>query len=507
MELGLKQNDDAQLTGRATSGAALLICARLMTKSFDFLTLLILARLLNPMEFGIVAIAMTMIFIIEAVLELPVNQVLVSLFKIERDHMDTAFTLGALRGLILAIGLSILAVPFSHFYHDPRLTWLIAILSIAPAMRGLSSPRLAVYASRMDFRRDFAIELSGKFASFALSTSAAVILRDYRAIVIGILATPTTMAIASYILAPYRPRLSLKAWPLFAHFLGWTSASQLLSALNWQCDRLILGRFVPRMGLGEFSLANDLSYLPEQALINPILRPLMSAFTLVRHDPERLDLAYAKTSNSILAVGMPVMVGLSLLAGPAVRFALGGKWIASIPILQWLSLTLIPPLLIAPLPSLAMALGKPQINLRRVAAEAATKMPLIIPGAMFFGIQGVIVARAVSAALAAFISLFYVRQLIGTPVWRQLAGTWRIVVCGLVLALFLLAVRGLLDNRSELVTGLLLALVAAAGLAIYSACLGLSWHLVGRPHGLEAAASQRIKILMAKLKRRRHSPT
>lgn len=493
----------AELTRRTTGGAIWLIAVRLITKGIDFVALLILARLLNPADFGIVAIAMTLVYIVEAVLEMPVYQVLVSLEDIHQEHLDTAFTLSALRGIALALILAALAVPFSHLYTDGRIAHLIAILGFAPAMRGLASPRLALFAKRLDFRREFYVELLSKSASFILSSLAAWFLRDYRALMVGILTTPAMMIVISYVLAPYRPRISFAAWPFFAKFLSWTTASQLLSALNWQCDRLILGRYVSRSELGAFSLANDLSYIPEQALIRPILRPLISAFALIRSDPDRLRSAYAKTANTVLAVGLPVMLGFSLLAAPTIRFALGGKWIPATPILQWLSLTLIPPLFVAPFGSLALALTRPDAVLRQTMAEAVNKLPLVIFGAALFGVNGVIAARAISAVVSALVVLFFIKRLIGTPVRRQIMGTWRIAVSGLVLIAILLALRPMLDAPSGIWLGVLLAFVGGVGFAGYVAVLGMLWHLSGRPSGLEHAAFERVGTLLRRARRAR----
>ncbi|WP_267414880.1 oligosaccharide flippase family protein, partial [Sphingomonas sp. GC_Shp_4] len=279
---------DGQIGKRTAAAAIWLVSVRLLTKSIDFIALLVLARLLTPADFGLVAIAMTLIFIVEAVLELPINQALVRQSAITQSQLDTAFTLAVLRGLILAALLALAAYPFSFVYGDHRLVGLVLALGWAPVLRGLMSPKLAVYARQIDFRRDFIIDLSGKVVSLAFSIVLAWQTHSYWALVLGTVVTPLVMMITSYLVAPYRPRLSLRDWPIFAGFAGWSTVTQMLSALSWQADRLILGRFATRQQLGTFTLANDLSYIPELALIKPIMRPLMSAFAHVGDSPERL---------------------------------------------------------------------------------------------------------------------------------------------------------------------------------------------------------------------------
>lgn len=492
-EFGEHYQAGAHVTRRTVGSAAWSIVARLIIKGIDFIALLILARLLAPADFGIIAIAMTSVMIVEAVLELPTYQVIVGLQSVERGHLDTAFTLSALRGLAVAMVLATLAVPLSHFYGDPRLTGLVATLSLAPAMRGLGSPRLAVFAKELDFRRELAGEVVSKTIAFVLASAAAWALGDYRALMVGILATPATWIVVSYALAPYRPHLSLQAWPLFVDFLSWTTAAQLLSALNWQCDRLILGRFVGSAALGSFSLANDLSYLPEQALIKPIVRPLASAFTLIRDDRERLASAYLKAANTVLAIGAPVLIGLSLLADPVVRLALGSKWLSAIPVLQWLPLTLIPPLFTSPFSSLVIATSQPHLLLRQTAAEAAVKLPLVLLGAALLGVDGVIAARGISAIVTMLVVLRLTARLIGTPINGQLVASWRTAVGGLVLAGLLLLLRPMLAGQGTLKLCLLIPIVGALGLAGYVLALALLWHLSGRPAGLASTLLKRAQ--------------
>lgn len=492
IETARHDRSDVDLTGRTAGSAVWSIAVRLVIKALDFGTLLILARLLAVADFGIIAIAMTAVTIIEGVFEIPIYQVLVGLDDLERYHLDTAFTLSALRGLAIALVLATLAVPLSYFYGDSRLISLIAILSLAPAMRGLGSPRLVIFARKLDLRRELLGEMIGKIASFVLASAAAWQFRDYRALMVAILATPATWIFASYSLAPYRPRISLQAWPLFGHFMRWTTLAQLLSALNWQCDRLVLGRFVGRTELGAFSLANDLSFIPEQALIKPIVRPLISAFALIREDRERLASAYLKSANTILAIGTPVLIGLSLLANPAIRLVLGGKWIAAIPIMQWLALTLIPPLFTSPFSSLAMATGRPKIILWQTAAESLTKLPMMIAGVALMGVNGAIAARALSTMVTALILLYLTKRLIQTPILRQLAATWRTVGGTLVLVAVLLALRPLLDRKTGLTLGIDLTLVSTLAFFFYSATLGILWDRSGRPGGLEHTIFDRV---------------
>ncbi|GAM04448.1 polysaccharide biosynthesis C-terminal domain-containing protein [Novosphingobium sp. MBES04] len=182
------------------------------------------------------------------------------------------------------------------------------------------------------------------------------------------------------------------------------------------------------------------------------------------------------------------------MAQPAVALALGDKWLGAIPVLQWLSLTLIPPLLTAPYSSLAMALNRPQGLLGQRAAELVFKVPLMVVGAVWYGIEGAVGARAISALTTALIVMVMTRRLIGVSVWHQLWATWRTLLASGGLVAVLYALRPRLADLAGLELALGIGLVAGLGMAVYGLILALAWHQAGRPAGIESMAHDRVLV-------------
>ena len=325
--------------GQTARSGTWTVGARIISRIVDLVTMVVLAHLLHPKDFGLVAIAMTVIYIVEAALELPISQALVSLETIRPAHYDTAFTLGLLRGLLLSLIVCLLSWPFARFYGDSRLVALVCALSIAPASRGLVSPRLADFSKTFNFVPDFIMEFFGKLAAFAVAISLALLIHTYWAVAAGTVVAPVLSTLISYILAPYRPRLSLAELPALSGFLGWITAAQIVGAINWQADRLLLGKITTRSSLGLFTTANDTSNVPLAALLTPILRPLLSAFTALRHDPFRLARSDQSSARALITFALPILVGESLIAESFVRLILGQKWLGSVVFLRWLALS------------------------------------------------------------------------------------------------------------------------------------------------------------------------
>ena len=115
---------------RTAQGAGWLIASRLMTRGVDFITLTMLSRALLPQDFGLVAIAMALVQLVEAVFELPITQVLVRAHRVDRTMENTTFTLGLIRALVVA---GVLGGKGDGYGARVALFWALAVIS--PAMK------------------------------------------------------------------------------------------------------------------------------------------------------------------------------------------------------------------------------------------------------------------------------------------------------------------------------------------------------------------------------------
>ena len=483
------------MTRQVLIGGVWSILSRLLGRMVDLVTLLSLARLLTPADFGVVAMAMTLVTILEAVFELPVGTVLLRQPTLTRADYDTAFTLAMLRGAALGGVALLLATPFARLYGDPRLMGLIAVLSLAPICRGLAGPRMVVFVKALKFRNSFLVDVAGRVAACGLATTVAAAYRDHWAIVASTVAGPAVGSLASYVLAPYRPRLSLARWSAFRHFFGWSSATQLVSAINWQCDRLLVGHLVPPAALGQFSMASDLSALPSQSLLAPLMVPALSALTRLNDDQARLRDAFGRFVAGLLAIGLPMLVGLSLTAEPLVALVLGGKWNEASGLIQWLALEGVPSLFIMPAWPLAMATGQVRLLFQRNLVELAVKVPLLVAAATLFGIPGVVASRLAMAVIIAAVSMHLTRQLIGLSIASQVAAHWRALLSCLVMTAAVLAARALVPIPSGSPAPHLLVDIGV-GIASYAGTMVLlgfrPGHIIGRvaPGGTLSMAAE-----------------
>ena len=472
-------------SGQTVKAGAWVVSGKLLARLFDLALLLILSRILTPDDFGLIALAMAPIFIGEAVLELPLVQALLRFDRPTKAMYDTAFTLSILRGLALAALFISLSVPLANFYSEPRLTLLVCALSLAPILRGTTSPKLVIFMKEMDFRRDFLLDVVGKAVAFVVATTMAIYTQSYWAIAAATITAPIAMNVLSYVLAPYRPGITLTEWKHFADMIGWNSLSQIIDATNWQMDRLLLGRFVPVEALGRYTIANDLITLPHRSFVTPLSRPLMANFTLQKK-PEDLSNAYSLSLSAIFLLMAPILLILSMLAEPIVLILLGDKWLAAAPIAKWLAAIGILSLPVTPLAPLALSQDKTRFLTLRAAFELTVKLPSMIYGVIFYGIWGAIGARAITAALTLIATLLIVRRLIGLSFRRQIqpliSGGVAVALMGLVIWFTKPEIGTAPYDKISISLHLILC-CAAAGLT-YLSSLYVIWRASGRPDGV-----------------------
>lgn len=487
--------DQSSVASRAMGAGAWTVGTRLATKLIDLAMLLCLARFLGPAEFGLVAMAMAAVFVVEALFELPMAAALIRVPTLTSDMLHTAFTLSLLRGIAIALLLLAVAWPLAAFNDEPRLKALLAVLALAPALRGLVSPRMVEFARAFNFRPDAVMELSGKATAFIASVVIAIATRSYWAIAAATVCGPLVSTLLSYYIAPLRPRLTFSQWWHFSSLIGWNFLSQLGSALNWQIDRLILPRLSTDTMFGQYAMGKQLSEIPIQALIQPLGRPTMAALATAG---ENRSSRYLQLSHGIALVIIPAMGVPVLLPEVLVRGVLGPAWLLAADWLRWLSALALLGLPAVFMGSLAITMDRARWVSVRTFIELLVRLPLVWLGAVHYGIPGAIAGSAVATATGTVTALFIVRRLIHVGIAKQLAGLWRPLVAMLPAGAILWLVKPTLAAIAG--TTQMLALAALFGvlyLLVYTFSVWLAWWMSGRPAGLEKHLVNTIQNLFS----------
>lgn len=469
----------------AARGGIQSVLGKLSGKVIDFASLLVLAQMLLPEDFGLVAIAMSVVLLTEAVTELPLIQPLLREETVTDDYFDTSFTLGLLRAAVLFAGITLSAASIANLYGDERLEALLIALMWAPIARGLISPRMALFVRNYNLGPDMIMNIVGKLGAFSFVVFAASLTKSYWAIAIGTISGPLIMVIVSYCYAPYRPRLSLSRWSKFSDVVGWNSVQQILSAVNFQIDRLLLGGVLSKGAMGQYALSSDLVNVVFQGILWPLNSIRIVQISRAEREAKTQE-AWISILNVSLALVGPFFLGLIIAPDLIVQILLGEDWHGTGPILAAISFTSFPAIMNIALPALAIALYKPKLIAVRAFIDLVVRLPTMCIGIFFFGLWGAIFARGVANIVSALVAFHAAKQLVGVSVLAQLWSLRRTVVSLGVFSLVFFGLSSLISVEDSLGIRrigsgvfLLLYFVLAIAAQITSS-VGL-WHLSGRP--------------------------
>jgi PST family polysaccharide transporter len=476
---------------RVAKGAGWLYGYRWLDRLLDLVSLVVLARILSPDDFGLVAIAASVVTIIEGLSSFDVNKALIRTRDERRELYDTAWTLSALRGLVSAL----IMVSIAPFVTDTRIAAVLYVLALSPIVTGLSNPRFVMFERDLVYSRLAALTLGAKVVSFCVTLAIALTFRSYWALVFGLLAGALVSVILSYVLRPYRPRISLTRFSDIFAFSGWLSLTMIVTTLSMQTDKIIVGRLLGISEAGLYFMTQRVGVLPTRELISPLQRILFPSFSELAHDTKRLRRVALESINVLGSLSIPAGCGFALIANDFVPLALGSQWVAIVPLLT----ILVPYLglratLSMTLPCV-MALGETRLLFWVSFVYALVHLPAFVAGTILFGLTGTIWSIVAAGVFYTYLNTWLLRRTLGTTlaeIGTQLKRPFGAVVLmvGVVAALAAIVP---LEFFSADGSWLSLVTKTLVGGFVFSLAQYSIWRLEGRPEGIERRLLQVIR--------------
>ena len=365
---------------KMAKGAGWLIFLRFMVRGTGIISTLILARLLLPADFGLVSLAMSLAEGIEAMGALGLQLALIRQPTISRPLYDTAFTITLLRNLVSAAILAALAPWSAEFFGDERLALILYVIAMVTALQGLENIGIVSFRKELQFEKEVLIFIIPKLVAFVVTLTLAYLLRDYRALLVGIVCQRLTRTALSYIMDSYRPRLTLSAWRELLKFSAWIWLTSVANFIKERSDAYVLGRALGPAPLGIFRVGMEIASLPSTEMVQPICRALFSGFARAENTGVSTRAIFTQSMGLVLAIILPIAMGLSLCAEPLVLVALGPNWVEAIPVIQILGAVSVLTV-VGEVGSMALiAIGRPAASTAMVVVGAVIRLPLIIYG-------------------------------------------------------------------------------------------------------------------------------
>jgi len=329
------------IAAKTMIGAAWLMTWRLATRSLGLVSTLILARVLVPADFGIVAMATTFATIIDALSHIGVQDALVRRIDDGHELYDTAFTLQVGRGVITSAIVAAAAPAAGWWFNEPRLVPMLLVLAAASVVSGFENIGVVEFRRFLRYDLLFRLLIVPRIVSVAIAIPFAFTLQSYWALLIGIVVAKLARTVMTYMVHPYRPRLRFYGWRELAGFSLWAWAASL-ARLAWdRADPFVLGPLLGPGQVGLYLLALELASLPISEIVEPVADALFAGFSRAQKGGRSSVHHAPLVATTLVMLIMPLMITISCASGYIVAALLGPQWVsanAPIAILAWLSL-------------------------------------------------------------------------------------------------------------------------------------------------------------------------
>lgn len=505
--------DSEMAGGKTTSlrhavvdGAIFLGKARIAVNILNAASIVILAHLLTPNDFGIAAVAAAVLSVAMSLTETSVQQALVVCRNPTRAHVDTAWTVSALRAVAMVVAFALLAVPLAEIYSDKRLVSVFIVAGMTGACMGLYNPLITLATRDMRFGPFALFQIIQKLAGIMVSIALALWLGNFWAIIIGNAVGSAAASLASYLFIAYRPRFSLAHIHEIWSFSGWMFLNQLCETLNWRFDQLAIGIVAPKAAMGHYAVADNLAVIPSREISGTLSGALFAGLANITGDPARMRSSYLRAQSTLAMITVPAAVGLALVAEPAVLVALGQEWANCAIFMQILALSYGIETFSIVFRPLAMAMAETKFLFVRQVIALCVRVPLIVIGLIFGGLVGAAIGRLASSAVVCLASCFFTRSLLGLPVSRQL----RVHAPTIMALAVMVGVVMFADAHRPASFGsapaLQLVFLSMTGALAYAGALLLVWIAQGRPDGPVAEIRNIICRAVSDLRPRKRLP-
>jgi lipopolysaccharide exporter len=401
-------NSDGSLQQRALRSGIWISITSVIVNALGLVKSIVLARLLAPEIFGLMAVSMIILRGIETFTRPGIASALIHRQNGFEDAKYTAFSMFLIRGLLLSTILFFSAPFIAEFYEHDLLTSILQVIAIAFIINSFNNINTISYQKKLNYRRLANLEQTVAVVNTIVTIALAYYLRSVWALVGGYLITITFNTLLSYILIPGRPKIEFNkaiAVELLSYGKFITGATIVLYIAK-ELDNAILGKILGMTNLGYYVVAFTMADLLSNQVARFASQIMFPAYSELQNDKKSLRNAFLKSLNLVFTLTLPATVCIVLIANELILNVYGKKWMPAVEPLQILcifgmvrSATMVTGYLLN-------GIGKPNIDFYTALVRLTILAIIIYPLIYLYGLNG----AAISVTIAiGFQWLFAIR--------------------------------------------------------------------------------------------------
>jgi lipopolysaccharide exporter len=314
------------ISSQLISSSAILFLTKLIHRGLGLISTLILARILIPDDFGLLAILLLTIQFFEIIGETGSEQYILQKEKVSNTDLSSAWSLNIIIKSIIWLIYIALVPLIVDFYDNPDLKFPLYIISFILIIRPLVNPGVILLKKNLQYKPIFHLSVVQKVVSFTIVMSIVYFYPSFWALIAGDIAAEVIYVAGSYFIHTFRPKITLKAIKEQWAFSQWMLFKSILGFTRSRIDLLMVTKLFDTSILGQFHVIKNITVTLGLDIIAPILEPLVTTFAKVKNDAKKLTYQVQITFVILMTIAIPISVFLYFFPFVIIDFLLGDKW-------------------------------------------------------------------------------------------------------------------------------------------------------------------------------------
>lgn len=322
------------LAKKVLQSSSLLIASKMLQRLIGLVSIMILARLLTPGDFAIVALTAIIIYFFDMLSNVGTEQYIIQKDRVNSKDLNTAWTIDLISKCAIWLILIVSAGFISEYFEQPQLQSAIYVMSILLPLNALKNPGTFLLKSELKYKKLFWLSLIQKLISFTVVITIAFLSPSFWALIIADLVASVIFLIGSYQIHSFRPSFSLANSGEQWLFSKWLLLKGIVGYIRSQIDTLIVSKLFSPNILGQYYMARNIAMLPNHNILAPAIEPLLAAFKTERYNKEQLALQVRMSLSIVLLVATPIAFFIWHFPQYIIDTLLGEQWANSYSLLS-----------------------------------------------------------------------------------------------------------------------------------------------------------------------------
>ena len=462
------------LTTRAARGVKWTAYSTIIVSVLQFAQLAVLARILSPTDFGLMAMIQVVLSFGAGYADLGISAAIIYRQDVTRDQMSTLYWLNIMAGLCVFAAVCALSPAIADFYRQPRLSHLVCLAATIFVVKSFGQQFQMLFEKNLRFRLLALTDMSSAIVGAGAAIGCALGGLGVVSLIIGQLvntsAGAATLVVMSWRTA--RPKLHFRWRDTrgYLSFGAYQMGERSVYSLSANLDFLIIGRVLGPALLGPYALAYQLAVVPMLKIGSVLTRVAFPVFALKQNDMEGLRRGYLRLSELLVFAVYPFLIGLIILAPLVIPILYGSQWQAVVPLVEVLGLMALFKTLASSAGSVMLGIGRAGVNFWSSFGVALVTAVSFLIAASSGDTLAVAWAWVFMGALALAISALLLRHLIGLTLRRYSRHLIRYLVVVALMGLIVAVAYWTLSpyvHRSVFLLAILVGLGVSAYLALW----------------------------------------